>query len=160
VTRVLGVDPGASGAFALIVTPNLRDVETFCDMPVVSFRRRGKTRNEISEALIAEIVIGLAPDVAWIENVHAMPGQGVTSMFSFGLSVGLVRGVLAALKVPRLYVTPVEWKTSFRLGRDKGEARQRAIEWFPRQADQLARVKDEGRAEAALIALFGAQEPF
>lgn len=158
-TRILGVDPGAGGAFALLVTPDLHDV-TLADMPTIVFRgRRGKDRREISEAGIAEIVARMAPDVAWIERVSAMSGQGVTSMFSFGMAVGLVRGVLAALKVPRLYVTPAEWKGSFRLGRDKQEARRRAIDWFPRQADQLARVRDEGRAEAALIALFGAQEP-
>lgn len=156
--RILGVDPGAGGAFALLTTDALHDVE-LRDMPVIEIRRRGKTRREISEAGIAEIVTRMAPDVAWIERVNAMPGQGVTSMFSFGVAVGLVRGVLAALKVPRLYVTPVEWKTTFRMGRDKEEARRRAIDWFPRQADQLARVKDEGRAEAAFIALFGAQEP-
>jgi Holliday junction resolvasome RuvABC endonuclease subunit len=159
VTRVLGVDPGADGAFALIVAPDLHTV-TLIDMPTFSFRRRGgKNRREISEAGIAEIVARLAPDVAWIEQVGARPGQGVVSMFSFGLAVGIVRGVLAAARVPRLYVTPVEWKTAFRLGRDKSEARRRAIDWFPGQADQLARVRDEGRAEAALIALFGVQEP-
>lgn len=152
--RVLGVDPGAQGAFALLVADRPHDI-VFCDMPLVTFRRNSRTRNEISEAAITEIISRLKPDVAWIENVAARPGQGVTSMFRFGLGLGLVRGVLAGLYVPRFDVTPVEWKRAFRLGPDKQEARALALSWFPRQADQLSRVKDEGRAEAALIAVFG-----
>lgn len=159
-SRVLGVDPGAGGAFALIDTRDLHTLVDLADMPVTAFRKGGKDRRELSEAGIADLVLRLAPiDVAWIELVGARPGQGVTSMFKFGIAVGLVRGVLAMAQVPRCYVTPVEWKKSFRLGRDKQESRRRALDWFPRQAHLFGRVKDEGRAEAALLALFGAQEP-
>lgn len=156
--RVLGIDPGADGAFALVCTDHLHELSVR-DMPVIEFRKAGRQRREVSESGIADIVAELAPDVAWIEQVHARPGQGVVSMFKFGLALGLVRGVLAGARIPRMYVTPVEWKRAFRLGVDKQESRRRAIEWFPRQADQLARMKDEGRAEAALIALFGARQP-
>jgi crossover junction endodeoxyribonuclease RuvC len=146
VSRVLGVDPGAGGAFALIDTRDLHTLVDLADMPVTAFRKGGKDRRELSEAGIADLVLRLAPiDVAW--------------MFKFGIAVGLVRGVLAMAQVPRCYVTPVEWKKSFRLGRDKQESRRRALDWFPRQAHLFGRVKDEGRAEAALLALFGAQEP-
>jgi crossover junction endodeoxyribonuclease RuvC len=82
----------------------------------------------------------------------------VTSSFSFGLSYGLVRGVLAAMQVPVSLVTPNEWKRSFRLGPDKNEARLIAARLFPANASYFTRVRDDGRAEAALLALFGAQQ--
>ena len=84
-----------------------------------------------------------------------MPGQGVTSMFTFGRSVGAIDGCLAALCVPVEYVSPAKWKRFFGLSKDKGLSRRAAIERWPSLAEMLARVSDDGRAEAALIAEWG-----
>lgn len=152
--RVLGVDPGAHGAFALYDT-DLNAV-TAADMPTMPVRVGKLVRYQISEAQIALIIRDWAPDNAWMERTHAMPKQGVTSSFSFGLSCGLVRGVLAMAGVPLVLVTPNQWKRYFRLGSDKNEARLIAARQFPESAAAFSRVKDDGRAEAALLALFGA----
>jgi crossover junction endodeoxyribonuclease RuvC len=148
--RVLGIDPGATGAVALI-DPGL-DMLLVRDMPTAPNRQQ---RAEISEAWLADIVRRLAPEEAWLERVHAYPRQGVTSAFTFGLSYGLVRGVLAALRVPVHLVTPNEWKRRLRLPADKHAARIMAARLFPRDAKLFARARDDGRAEAALIAYFG-----
>jgi len=150
--NVLGVDPGATGAFALYESE--LDLLLVGDMPsgVVNGRR------QVNEAALAGILRSFQPDVAWIERVHAMPKQGVTSAFSFGVSYGIVRGILVALKVPTNLVTPNEWKRHFRLGSSKDEARIIASRQFPELANRFDLKKDHGRAEAALIALFGAQQ--
>ena len=155
--RVLGVDPGAGGAFAMLDTELAALV--VCDMPVAVVRVGKTDRRQISETMLAGILMDYEPDCAWIERVHALPKQGVTSSFSFGLAYGLARGVLAALKVPVTLVTPQEWKRSFRLGPDKREVRLVAARLFPDNALSFARVRDDGRAEAALLALFGANHP-
>jgi Holliday junction resolvasome RuvABC endonuclease subunit len=158
--KVLGVDPGVHGALVVLDT----DTDTLAaveDMPIVSVKRtsaRGQS-NLISESHLAGLVSVLSPDVAWIERVHAMPKQGVTSSFNFGLGFGLVLGVLAASKVPFFLVSPTEWKREFRLGPDKQQARILASRRFPHSAMAFARVRDDGRAEAALLAVFGAKYP-
>ena len=152
--RVLGLDPGATGALAMIDTELAALV--VCDMPSTLIKVGKQHRRQISEFWLADILRVYEPDAAWIERVHALPKQGVTSSFSFGLSYGLARGVLAALGVPVQLVTPQEWKREFRLGADKNEARIIAARLFPANATCFARAKDDGRAEAALLALFGA----
>lgn len=154
--RVLGVDPGAGGALAMLDTG--LDALIVCDMPIGSVRIGKTQRRQVSEVWLAGTLTEWRPDAAWIERVHALPKQGVTSSFSFGLSYGLVRGVLAAMQVPVSLVTPNEWKRSFRLGPDKNEARLIAARLFPANASYFTRVRDDGRAEAALLALFGAQQ--
>ena len=155
-TCILGVDPGAGGAIALY-DPDLKAV-LVSDMPVVLVRVGRSERRQINETVLAATIRLYAPDSAFIERVHALPGQGVTSSFSFGMAYGLVRGMLAALCVPVQLVTPQEWKRAFRLGPDKREARLVASRLFPDSAGRFARARDDGRAEAALLALFGAQE--
>lgn len=152
--RVLGLDPGATGAIAMLDTDLAALV--VCDMPSTLVKVGKQHRRQISEFWLADILRVYEPDAAWIERVHALPKQGVTSSFSFGLSYGLARGVLAALGVPVQLVTPQEWKREFRLGPDKNEARIIAARLFPQNAACFTRVKDDGRAEAALLALFGA----
>lgn len=154
--RVLGVDPGATGALAMLDTDLAALV--VCDMPSTIVKVGKSHRRQISEFWLADILRVYAPDEAWIERVHALPRQGVTSSFSFGLSYGLARGVLAALGVRVTLVTPNEWKRSFRLGADKNEARLIAARLFPANAAFFTRARDDGRAEAALLALFGAQQ--
>ena len=154
--RVLGVDPGATGALAMLDTD--LGALVVVDMPSLLVKTGKTHRRQISEFWLADTMRVYAPDCAYLERVHAMPRQGVTSSFSFGLSYGLVRGVLAALGISLQLVTPQEWKRSFRLGPDKNEARVIASRLFPANAADFTRAKDDGRAEAALLALFGANQ--
>lgn len=158
-TRVLGIDPGATGAVALLDTHSGELVVS--DLPVISVKRTSGARKstEISEAHLAEIIRGLSPDAVWIERVHAMPKQGVSSSFNFGLAYGIVRGVIGAVGLPMFLVTPNEWKKEFRLGSDKSASRMLAGRLYPHNASVFSRVRDDGRAEAALIATFGARYP-
>jgi crossover junction endodeoxyribonuclease RuvC len=94
---------------------------------------------------------------ALIEKVHAMPGQGVSSMFSFGRAAGIVEGVLAGLSVPFELIPPATWIKSMRTFGGKDGSRQRAQELFPDYAHLFARKKDDGRAEAALLACYAGE---
>ena len=146
---IIGCDPGASGALAWLDadTGGLVVVE---DMP--------HHDGVVSGALIADMVrrhSGIATTVAWIELVGAMPKQGVSSTFKFGRSYGAIAGALEALRIPTNYVTPAKWKSAAGLGKDKGQSRRRAIELWPAHSHMFARVKDDGRAEACLIARHG-----
>jgi Holliday junction resolvasome RuvABC endonuclease subunit len=153
--RILGVDPGVSGAIAIFDTTQER-LAVF-DMPSVSFTKNQRKRRVISEIDLVYVIDLWAPDVAYLEAVHAMPKQGVTSVFTFGMAFGVVRGILAALAVPTHLITPNEWKRALRLGADKQEARLLASRLFPQSAEYFSRVCDADRAEAALLALFGAR---
>jgi crossover junction endodeoxyribonuclease RuvC len=144
---IVGVDPGKTGAIALL-DPHGRLIDAY-DMPVVDGR--------VSAPLLAGYEGWRStPErfVAVIEDVHAMPGQGVTSMFSFGRSLGVAEAVFGTLGVRVEYVSPQRWKKALGLGRDKDDSRMQAIEHWPAEADLFARKKDNGRAEAALIALW------
>jgi len=154
--RVLGIDVGAHGAIALVAGSKLLDVH---DMPAIKVTKAGGkgSRTEISEGHLAQLIRELSPDVAWIERVGAMPKQGVASTFQFGIAYGIARGIVAALGVPTILVTPVQWKREFHLRADKQQARLLASRLFPDMADRFARIRDDGRAEAALIASFGAR---
>lgn len=143
---IIGVDPGKQGAIAAIDTDgNLHDT---WDIPVVDKR--------ISAPLIADILVPLQPvaELCVIEDVHAMPKQGVTSMFTFGRGLGIVEGVALGAGIPVRWVSPAKWKRALGLSPDKGASRRRAIELWPAQSAMFARVKDDGRAEAALIAYY------
>jgi len=154
--RVLGLDPGVSGALAMLDTD--LDALGICDMPGAVVKTNKTARRQVSESWLTSVIREYRPDCAWVERVHAMPRQGVTSSFNFGLSYGLARGVLAGLGVQTSLVTPQEWKRAFRLGPDKAEARIVASRLFPVNAKQFSRVRDDGRAEAALLALFGSRQ--
>lgn len=145
---ILGIDPGLSGAFALLDDGALSLVD---DLPTMGT----KTARQINGAQLAATLSPLPINVAVVELVGAMPGQGVSSMFRFGHAVGQVLGILQALKIPLVRVTPGVWKRSFGLGAEKDASRARAINLFPQHHASFARVKDDGRAEAALIALWG-----
>src|SRR5258708_2490068 len=109
----------------------------------------------VSAPLFAAIVERFTPARAIVERVGAMPRQGVSSTFKFGRAVGLVDGVIGAELVPVAYVSAAVWKRHFGLGSDKEQSRQKAIEIWPASAAELlARKKDHGRAEAALIPLW------
>ena len=140
---ILGVDPGKTGAIAAVdaTTGVLVWVE---DMP-----------HDVNGALIRELLLNEHAIGAWVEQVHAMPRQGVSSTFAFGVAYGKVLGALTALLVPVHHVTPATWKKAMRVTADKGTSRTRAVDLFPTHAGTFARVKDDGRAEAALIARYG-----
>jgi len=152
----ISVDPGQQGAIAAL---DMRgSVIALHDMPT-SARLHGKGQQVDASALTTIIMDIKAGQhvVAYIEQVSAMPGQGVSSMFRFGESVGIVLGVLGALQVPIRWVSPAMWKKRAGLtGKEKDAARTLAIQRHPEIADMLTRKKDTGRADAILIAEFGA----
>lgn len=158
--RVLGVDPGLSGALALLDTET-EDLQVE-DMPAITMKRPSQQRksNVISPSHLADLIEAMAPEVAWVERVHAMPKQGVVSSFNFGMGYGLLLGVLARQRVPFMLVSPVEWKRAYRLGADKQTSRLLASRLYPHFAHRFARRCDDGRAEATLLAGFGAKHPF
>ncbi|MDP1587298.1 MAG: hypothetical protein Q8M07_06125 [Prosthecobacter sp.] len=147
-TVIMGVDPGVTGAIAFYFTeaPGRIAVD---DVPVAG--------GEINAPELARLIRIHRPALAVIERVSAMPGQGVTSMFNFGRSYGDVRGVIGAMDIPLHFVTPQKWKKHFGLSSDKDQSRLRAIRMFPSVAERFKLKKHDGRAEAALIALYGAE---
>ena len=149
--RVLvGIDPGASGAIAwLSDAGHLIEV---LDLPVQKVRGR----TVLMPAVLASMVKQRRPVHAYLERVATRPGEGHVGAFSFGRGYGQIEGVLAALDVAVTHVTPAEWKRTQRIPADKGAARARAAQLWPGLAGTFARVKDDGRAEAALIGLHGA----
>ena len=148
----IGIDPGFSGAIAFYAPKE--NIVSVYDMPVYQ-NAKGKTEinlYELHEILEPETD---EPHMAIIEQVAAMRGQGVTSLFRFGQSYGATQMAVAAHKIPMQFVTPAKWKSYLGLSRDKGVSRSLASQRFPKQADLFKRVKDDGRAEAALLALYG-----
>ena len=153
---IIGVDPGAAGAIAILET-NGKLVHVF-DMPAVEVVTGGKAKRRVSpEMLAAELRLYADQGaVAYVEQVGAMPGQGVSSMFAFGQAFGIVLGVMAGLAIPCQTVTPAKWKKDMKLNTGKDAARAKAAQVWPGQAGEFKRVKDDGKAEAALIGLWGA----
>lgn len=142
---IMGIDPGVSGAVAFYFPEQRAGISVY-DVPVM-----GK---EIDAAALYDLIQQYKPDLAVIELVHAMPKQGVSSSFNFGCSYGAVKGVVGACKIPTINVSPVKWKKHFGLTADKEKARFLAISTWP-FSDGFRRKKDNGRAEAALMALYG-----
>jgi crossover junction endodeoxyribonuclease RuvC len=153
---ILGIDPGLTGALAFydMIT---KTIEVH-DMPVMSVVRNGKTKNEVSAALTSDIIaehLKGMPSVAFLERVNAMPGQGVTSVFSFGRSSGIIEGVLAAYDIQTHIVIPQRWQKAMEVRGGKDGSRERAMQLLPASADKFKLKKHDGRADAALIALYG-----
>jgi crossover junction endodeoxyribonuclease RuvC len=144
---ILGVDPGLGGALAVV--NDFNDCET-CLMPTMG---EGKHRI-IDGTAVARFIEERDVEFAIIENVHAMPKQGVSSVFKFGQVHGQVLGVLQSRGIPYRLIAPRVWKRDMSLTADKSLSRRRAIEQFPHAQEQFSRVMDEGRAEAALLALW------
>lgn len=148
---IAGIDPGLSGAVALL-NPITREV-VIHDMPLIA-SKAGRSETDIHN--LARLLIptgGL--NIAVLEQVHAMPKQGVTSTFRFGQNYGACQMAISGHGYDVHNVTPQAWKKHFRLGSDGNASRGLAIQRFPALADQLKRVKDHNRAEAVLIALYG-----
>jgi hypothetical protein len=141
---ILGIDPGLSGACALLLEGKFYAV---FDLPVA----RDHKRSWIDGRAFAN-TLGVGEFHAYIEAVHAMPKQGVSSAFQFGTGLGSIIGALQALYIPVQFITPNEWKKALNLSRDKDASLHRARQMFP--AAELHLKKHEGRAEALLIAHF------
>jgi crossover junction endodeoxyribonuclease RuvC len=122
------------------------------DMPVA-----GKM---VSAPLLTDMIRKYGPTIAIVESVGSRPGQGVVSTFKFGTAYGVVQGVIGALQIPVEFVSPQRWKKHFHLNGDKEQARAKAQQLFPVCAASFQRVKDHGRAEAALIARYGFETLF
>ena len=164
-TRIVGIDPGVSGAVALLEDGGFVAVE---DLPTIVRSKSAKsTKRMINGAELARIIREWSPNVAIIELVNAMPPKGSrrcpacnmspygsAAAFNFGESSGVIRGVVAALGIAAHYVTPQVWKRRATLsGSDKEASRMLAVTLWPEAP--LGRKKDQGRAEALLIARFG-----
>lgn len=146
---IIGVDPGLSGAVA-VLSP-ISGCIAIHDMPIAKVK---KGKNEIMAGPLAEIIREYDAGEVWLESVHAMPAQGVSSSFSFGDSFGVVKGIAAGLSIPLRLVTPQAWKKHHGILRsDKDVARTVASQLYPKV--ELHRKKDIGRADALLIARYG-----
>jgi crossover junction endodeoxyribonuclease RuvC len=143
----MGIDPGISGAVAFYFPDQRAGISAY-DVPIV-----GK---EINASALFDLIHQYAPDLAVIEIVHSMPKQGVASSFNFGMSYGIAKGVVGSLHIPTINVAPTKWKKHFGLTADKEQARALAISTWP-FSEHFRRKKDNGRAEAALLALYGAR---
>ena len=153
---IIGIDPGISGSICFFQDGKIVDV---VEMPTMTEGKKNKKQvngsqivNEISEK-IKELDKREIKVV--IEQVSAMPGQGVTSMFNFGQSFGILKGICSAMQLPMYFVRPAKWKKYFNLiNSEKDASRTRAIEVFPYFSSQLSRKKDSNKADAILIASF------
>ena len=146
---ILGVDPGLTGALALH-----RDGEwILLDMPIAGDAKR----REINGPELCRFLREHQPDHAYLEYAAARPGQGVSSMFKFGVSYGATKMALAACGVPYTIVIPMKWKPAvgIQTGADKEASRLRALQLFPDLAAYLSRKKDHARADAMLLTYFG-----
>lgn len=149
---IVGIDPGVSGAIAFI--GENKEILHIHDMPV-SAKTSGKG-NQVNAVFLYDILAGIDPllTTVVIERVHAMPGQGVSSTFGFGRSLGVIEGIVASTGAKLVWVTPQKWKKKFSLiGKDKDASRTLAIEMYPQDKDYFKRKKDNGRSDALFIAL-------
>ena len=153
---IIGIDPGVSGSICFLKDGKILDV---IEMPVMNEGKKNKKQvngaqiyNEITKKINSNP--GTNTRVV-IEHVTAMPGQGVTSMFNFGQSFGVLKGICSAMRLPMFFVRPAKWKRYYNLiNSEKDASRTRAIEIFPDFSSQLSKKKDSNKADAILIASF------
>ena len=152
--KIIGIDPGLSGAIAVL--ENNKVLNMF-DMPVMSEGKKNKRQLNSAQlvSLLKDNMEHNEEIVVVVEQVNAMPGQGVTSMFNFGQTFGAIKGVCAALELPVFFVRPSKWKKHFELiNSSKDSSRTKAIEMYPALSNQLAKKKDVNKSDAILIARF------
>ena len=150
--KIIGIDPGLSGAIAILQD---KQVLGIYDMPVMSEGKKNKRQLNSAQLvnIIKENIITNEEIVVVVEQVNAMPGQGVTSMFNFGQSFGAIKGVCAALELPIFFVRPSKWKKYFELiNSSKDSSRTKVIEMYPSLSNQLTKKKDVNKSDAILIA--------
>ncbi len=151
---IIGIDPGINGAISIIENKKILEVY---DTPTMIDGKKNK--RQINSAQVTNIIkerLNKNQDVVVVvEQVNAMPGQGVTSMFNFGQSFGVIKGICAALSLPIYFVRPTKWKKHFNLIKtNKDASRTKVIEVYPEIVGKLHRKKDSNRADAILIALY------
>jgi crossover junction endodeoxyribonuclease RuvC len=140
---ICGIDVGLRGAIALLYPTGPSFVY---DMPAL--------QKEINGAVLSGMLTEFRPDHIYLETVNSF-GMGRQSAFNFGQGCGVIKGVIAALQIPFTPVSSTVWKKHFKLGRDKDQSRAVATRLFPELSSEFARKKDDGRAEAILIAKWG-----
>ena len=153
---IIGIDPGISGAICFLEDGKIIDV---IEMPSMAEGKKNKKQvngnqlfNEIKSRMIE---VNQEEVCVVVEHVTAMPGQGVTSMFNFGQSFGVIKGICSAMQLPIHFVRPIKWKKYYNLiNTSKDASRSRAIEIFPKVSDKLKRKKDSNKADAILIASY------
>mgnify|MGYP001487854715 FL=1 len=153
---IIGIDPGISGAICFFEKGKVKDI---MDMPTMSEGKKNKKQingRQIFTEISLRIKSYSKEEISVVvEQVSAMPGQGVTSMFNFGQSFGLIKGICFAMELPIFYVRPTKWKKYFDLiNSAKDASRTKVIEMFPQISHLLSKKKDANKADAILIASF------
>ena len=154
--KILGIDPGIHGALAIVgindgAVPQLVAV---CDVPVLGI----KAKERVNTMIVRDWLVAQRPDHALIERAGSMPKQGVASTFKYARAVGSLETVVACLDIPYSIIEPSAWKKFHHLiGADKEASRQRVLQLFPGAHTLFSRKLDHQRAEACLLALYGAQ---
>ena len=153
---IIGIDPGISGSICFFDNGKIVDV---IEMPTMTDGKKNKKQvngSQIYNEILKRVNNSEKKNIrVVIEQVSAMPGQGVTSMFNFGQSFGILKGICSAMQLPMYFVRPAKWKKYFNLIKsEKDASRTRAIEIFPYFSSQLSKKKDANKADAILIASF------
>ena len=153
---IIGIDPGISGAICFFENGKILDV---IEMPTMNEGKKNKRQvngAQIYNEIYKRINKTHNEEVrVVVEQVSAMPGQGVTSMFNFGQTFGAIKGICAALELPIFFVRPSKWKKHFDLiNSSKDSSRTKVIEMYPKLSNQLAKKKDVNKSDAILIARF------
>ena len=153
---IIGIDPGISGSICFFEDGKILDV---IEMPTMNEGKKNKRQvngAQIYNEITDRINKSQKQDVrVVVEQVSAMPGQGVTSMFNFGQSFGIIKGICSAMQLPLYFVRPTKWKKYFNLIKtNKDASRTKAIEAYPEISSKLSRKKDSNKADAILIARY------
>tara|TARA_Y100001958_G_C20873854_1_gene306961 strand:- start:55 stop:549 length:495 start_codon:yes stop_codon:yes gene_type:complete len=153
---IIGIDPGISGSICFMKNGQILEV---VEMPTMTEGKKNKRQvngAQIYNEILQRIKENDNENIrVIIEQVSAMPGQGVTSMFNFGQSFGILKGICSAMQLPMYFVRPAKWKKYFGLiNSEKGASRTKAIEMFPYFSSNLSKKKDINKADAILIASF------
>ena len=151
---IFGIDPGVSGAISVL--ENKKIIEIFDMRTMIDGK---KNKRQINGSEVTNIIKKRLNDgkevIVVVEHVNAMPGQGVTSMFNFGQSFGIIKGICSALSLPIYFVRPTKWKKHFNLIKtNKDASRTKVIQTYPQISSQLSKKKDSNKADAILIARY------
>ena len=158
--KIIGIDPGLSGAIAILENNKVLNI---FDIPVMPEGKKNKRQlnSALLVSLLRENITNNEEVAVVVEQVNAMPGQGVTSMFNFGQTFGAIKGICAALNLPIFFVRPSKWKKYFELiNSSKDSSRTKAIEMYPKLSNLLAKKQDVNKSDAILIARFFSETRF
>ena len=158
--KIIGIDPGLSGAIAVLENNKVLNI---FDMPVMPEGKKNK--RQLNSAQLVKLLkdnIAKNEEISVVvEQVNAMPGQGVTSMFNFGQTFGAIKGICAAIGLPIFFVRPAKWKKHFELiNSSKDASRTKVIEMYPSLAEKLSKKKDVNKSDAILIARYYSETRF